>query len=129
MTNDRVRFLMDQRVPMRDGVHLSVDVILPAGDGPFPTITIRTPYESNSERWLDRGVWWAERGYAYVPADCRGRYESDGDFYPYHPDGPDGHDTLEWIAAQPWCDGKIGMMGLSWGGFEALQVAARRPPA
>ena len=59
VTNDRVRFLMDQRVPMRDGVHLSVDVILPAGDGPFPTITIRTPYESNSERWLDRGVWWA----------------------------------------------------------------------
>ena len=128
VTNNRVRFLMDQRVPMRDGVHLSVDVILPAGDGPFPTITIRTPYESNSHRWLDRGVWWAERGYAYVPADCRGRYESEGEFYPYHPDGPDGHDTLEWIAAQPWCNGKIGTAGGSYGGLFQWQLAPLGSP-
>ena len=128
MTEDRVRFLIDQRVPMRDGTNGSVDVILPPGDGPFPAILLRTPYESDNQRSLERGVWWAERGFAFVPADCRGRYEAEGSFYPYHPDGPDGHDTLEWIAAQPWSNGKIGTAGGSYGGLFQWQLAPLGSP-
>ena len=109
--SDRIRFLIDQKVPMRDGVNLSADVILPKGQGTFPTILWRTPNESNSQVNLDRGMWWAEHDYAWVSEDCRGRYESEGQFYPYHPDGPDGHDTLDWIAKQPWSNGKIGTTG------------------
>ena len=125
---DSVRFLIDQRVPTRDGFDLSVDVILPGGNGRFPAVLLRTPYESAAQRSLERGTWWAERGYAFVTADCRGRYESEGSFYPYHPDGPDGHDTLEWIAGQPWSDGKVGMAGSSYGGLVQWQTAPLGSP-
>ena len=128
MAKDRIRFLIDQRVPMRDGVNLSVDVTLPAGEGPFPAILLRHPYESNGQRGLERALWWAQRGYAFVAGDCRGRYESEGSFYPYHPDGPDGHDTLEWIAKQPWCTGKIGTVGNSYGGLFQWQLAPLGSP-
>ena len=113
---------------MREGFDLSVDVILPRSDGPFPSVFLRTPYESANQRSLERGVWWAKRGYAFVSGDCRGRYESEGTFYPYHPDGPDGHDTLEWIAKQPWSDGKIGMAGGSYGGLVQWQSAPLGSP-
>ena len=128
MAKDRVRFLIDRRVPMRDGVDLSVDITLPAGEGPFPVVFTRTPYESNSLRTLGRGLWWAQNGYAFVSGDCRGRYESEGEFYPYHPDGPDGHDTLEWIARQPWSNGKIGTAGGSYGGLFQWQLAPLGSP-
>ena len=123
-----VRFFIDQKVPTREGFDLSVDVILPRSDGPFPSVFLRTPYESASQRSLERGVWWAKRGYAFVSGDCRGRYESEGTFYPYHPDGPDGHDTLEWIAKQTWSDGKIGMAGGSYGGLVQWQSAPLGSP-
>ena len=125
---DRTRFLIDQKVPMRDGVNLSVDVVLPKGPGPFPVVLLRNPYESDSQKSLDRGVWWAEHGYAWVSGDCRGRYESEGEFYPYHPDGPDGHDTLNWIAKQSWSDGKIGTAGSSYGGLFQWQLAPLGSP-
>ena len=128
MAKDRVRFIIDQRVPMRDGVDLSVDVTLPAGEGPFPVVFLRNPYESDSERNLERGLWWAQHGYAWVAGDCRGRYESEGTFYSYHPDGPDGHDTLEWIAKQPWSTGKIGTAGGSYGGLFQWQLAPLGSP-
>ena len=126
--SDGVRFLIDQRVPTREGWELSVDVILPRASGQYPSVFLRTPYESAAERSLERGTWWAERGYAFVSGDCRGRYESEGSFYPYHPDGVDGHDTLEWIAKQPWSDGKIGMAGSSYGGLVQWQTAPLGSP-
>ena len=95
--SNKIRFLIDQKIPSRDGFELSADVVLPYNDGPFPTVYLRTPYESSSQKSLERGVWWAKRGYAFVSGDCRGRYESEGEFYPYHPDGKDGVDTLQWI--------------------------------
>ncbi len=122
--SDKIRFLIDQRILSRDGFELSADVVLPDESGPFPTVYLRTPYESSSQKSLERGVWWAKRGYAFVSGDCRGRYESQGEFYPYHPDGKDGVDTLQWISNQPWSDGKIGMAGGSYGGLVQWQSAA-----
>jgi len=112
-----VRLLHDQRVPMRDGVRLSADVYLPVADGPFPTILTRTPYDSGRDVFIDIAVWWAERGYAFVVEDCRGRYESEGIFHAYSDDAVDGYDTVDWVAGQRWCDGKIATWGRSYGGL------------
>jgi putative CocE/NonD family hydrolase len=123
-----VRFLYDLKTPMRDGVKLSADVFLPQGGGAFPTIFLRTPYESLLQMHIEWAVWWAKRGYAVVIQDCRGRFESEGVFYPYHDDGRDGHETLAWIADQPWCNGKIGTSGRSYGGIVQWQLAPYRSP-
>src|SRR5262245_34253347 len=81
-----VRLLFDQRVPMRDGATLSAHVVLPRGRGTFPALVFRTPYESNSERYLQWALWWAKRGYAAIAQNCRGRYQSEGTFYAYRDD-------------------------------------------
>jgi uncharacterized protein len=112
-----VRFLYDNRVPMRDGVHLSTDVFLPKGGGAWPVILLRTPYQSLWSRWIGHALWWAQRGYAFAIQDCRGKFESEGTFYAYVDDGRDAYDTLEWIIEQPWCNGKIGTWGRSYGGL------------
>jgi putative CocE/NonD family hydrolase len=107
---------------MRDGALLSADVYLPTAPGPFPTILTRTPYESLRDGFVDRAIFWAKRGYAFVVQDVRGRYESDGVFSAYAPEGDDGCDTLDWIAGQSWCDGKIGMWGRSYGALTQWQL-------
>jgi hypothetical protein len=112
-----VRVFYDQKMPMRDGVRLSAEVYLPKDRGPFPAILLRTPYQSLWERWINWAIWWAQRGYAVVVQDCRGKFESEGVFYAYVHDGDDAYDTLDWIAAQPWCNGKIGTWGRSYGGL------------
>lgn len=123
-----VRCLYDHKVPMRDGLRLSADIYLPSDGKRFPTILLRTPYESTRDGHIDWAAWWARRGYACVVQDNRGKFESEGQFYPYRDDGPDGHDTLEWIASQPWCDGKIGTSGRSYGGLFQWQLAPLRSP-
>ena len=67
--SDKISFLIDQRILSRDGFELSADVVLPDESGPFPTVYLRTPYESSSQKSLERGVWWAKRGYAFVSGD------------------------------------------------------------
>ena len=124
-----IRFVFDQHVKMQDGVDLSVDLLLPRAPGPFPTIFLRTPYENSSRRFLERGLWWARNGYAFVSGDCRGRYESGGTFTPYHPDASDGQDTLEWISKQSWSNGKIGMAGQSYGAIIQWLTAPFRHPS
>lgn len=124
-----VRMLYDLKAPARDGTKLSVDVFLPRNaSGPFPTIFLRSPYESLLTMHLEWAIWWARRGYAVAIQDCRGRFESEGTFYAYHDDGPDGHDALGWLAEQPWCNGKIGMSGRSYGGLVQWQLAPYRSP-
>ncbi len=118
-----VRLLYDQRVPMRDGITLSADVYLPRAPGPFPAILFRTPYESTAPRFIKWGIYWAERGYAAVIEDCRGKYESEGTFYAYVHDGEDAYDTVDWVANQPWCDGKVGTWGRSYGGLTQWLLA------
>jgi putative CocE/NonD family hydrolase len=125
---ENVRLLHDQRVPVRDGVHLSADVYLPRGGGAVPAILTRTPYESTSRAFVEWAVSWAEQGYAAVVQDVRGRYESEGAFYPYRDEGADGCDTLDWLAGQSWCTGRIGMWGRSYGGlvqWHAVAAGAR----
>lgn len=112
---DEIRLLHGCWVPMRDGVRLSADVYLPRSGGPFPTVVTRTPYESGRDVFVELGVYWAERGYAFVVQDCRGRFESEGVFHAYFPEINDGYDTIEWVANQSWCDGKIGTWGRSYG--------------
>src|SRR5688500_839519 len=112
-------------VPMRDGVRLATDIHVPAGDGPWPTIIGRTPYGKNSEPLRQLAGEWTSRNFAFVTQDVRGRGDSDGEFIPYDNEGPDGHDAIEWIAAQEWCDGNVALFGGSYsarsGWFTALE--------
>lgn len=121
-----VRYLYDLKVPMRDGTRLSADVYMPREGGSFPTMLLRTPYETTLEMHIEWAVWWSKRGYAVCIVDDRGRFESEGVFYAYHDDGRDGHDTIEWVGNQPWCNGKIGMSGRSYGGIVQWQAAPFR---
>ena len=100
-------------LPMRDGVKLATDIHKPEGTNAWPVILARTPYNKNG---LDgTGAKTIQRGFVFVAQDCRGRFGSEGENMPFHLDGPDGFDTLEWISKQPWCNGKIG----TWGGSAA----------
>ncbi len=85
--------LVDAKVPMRDGVNLSTDIYLPRGAGRVPTVLMRTPYGNNGEPMIEKGRRLANDGYACVIQDCRGRWDSDGDYYPFVTDGADGFDT------------------------------------
>ena len=117
----------DVMVRMRDGVRLATDVYRPSAAGRYPVILERTPYgktiPSRSERTSSNpkplgraevAEFFVSRGYVFVYQDCRGRYKSEGEFVKYLSDGNDGYDTCKWILAQPWCNGKIGTMGLSY---------------
>jgi len=104
------RILRNIRVPMRDGVGLSTNVFLPVEDGRFPVVLVRTAYNKHGIGPGD----WTRRGFAMVAQDCRGRYDSEGTWYPFIHEGQDGFDALEWIGAQPWCNGRIGMFGDSY---------------
>jgi putative CocE/NonD family hydrolase len=121
----RVRIENDIRVPMRDGVTLSVDVYRPETPGEYPSILIRTPYNNNTEPSVVQGKWLAERGYVVIQADVRGKFDSGGDFYPFRHEPDDGFDTDEWIAKQPWFNGRLGTMGGSYVGFTQWSQAIR----
>lgn len=124
-----VRMLHDRRVPLRDGVELSADIYLPLGDDPRPTIVQWTPYESVRDRFIAWGAWFASRGYAAVVVDVRGRFESGGKYLAWTGDGNDAYDTVDWFAAQPWCDGRIGTWGRSYGAIVQWQLARLHHPA
>ena len=121
----RVRMEHNVRIPMRDGVELSADIYRPDVEGFFSTILVRTPYDNNNTRSVTRGKFFAERGYVVVVQDVRGRYDSDGEFYPFRNEPNDGYDTDEWIGRQPWSNGKIGTMGGSYVGFTQLSQAIK----
>ncbi len=89
----------------------------------------RTPYNNNGAGASAAGKFYAERGYVYVTQDVRGKYDSDGKYRLYADEGNDGIDTLAWIAAQPWSDGKVGMTGGSYGGYVQIAPAVRNPKA
>lgn len=121
---------------MRDGAKLAARIWLPYGaeDAPLPAILEYIPYR---KRDLTRGrdannhAYLAGHGYVCVRVDMRGSGDSDGvlrDEYTLQ-EQEDGVDVIAWLAKQPWCDGNVGMMGISWGGFNSLQVAAHNPPA
>ena len=131
-----VRELENVWIPMADGTRLAARVWLPEDSEvePVPAILEYIPYRKNDWTWLRDSTmhpYFAGHGYACVRVDLRGAGDSDGillDEY-LEQEQDDGVEALAWIAAQPWCTGAVGMFGISWGGFNGLQVAARRPPA
>src|SRR5689334_19275887 len=92
---------------MRDGTVLRADIYRPQAEGTFPVLLQRTPYDKRNERGF--GVKAASRGYLVVVQDVRGRYSSDGDWYPFKNESNDGYDTVEWVASLPHSNGKVGM--------------------
>jgi putative CocE/NonD family hydrolase len=121
-------------VEMRDGTELMADIYRPAdpetGDAvsePKPALLDRTPYGKRGR--LERhGEWYAERGYVVAIQDCRGRFESEGEFYIFVDEAEDGHDTVEWLADQPYCDGQVGTFGTSYGAWVQSALATQDPP-
>lgn len=113
-------------VAMRDGTQLSTDVYFPESDAPWPAILARTPYNKLGNRGAAQR--FCQHGYVFVSQDCRGRYASQGEYDPFRTDHIDGYDTVEWIAAQPWSDGKVGMLGGSALGITTNLAATQVPP-
>ena len=116
---------LDVMVPMRDGVRLAFDVYRPGvdgafADGRFPTIMCHTSYDKTTKRYTEIADWFVPRGYNVVLVDMRDRYRSEGSGVYYHAATPhtgrDGYDICEWIAAQPWSNGRIGTVGSSHAG-------------
>jgi hypothetical protein len=137
----------DVIVTMRDGIKLACDVYRPARDGQpvtgaFPVILERTPYDkgavSRSEitarepkepkRREDVAAFFTRYGYVVIYQDCRGRYGSEGVFRKYLDEAADGYDTCAWIVQQPWCNGRIGTMGLSYAAHTQAALASLNPP-
>jgi len=126
----QIRHKFDVRIPMRDGVKLSADIWLPPAEGKYPAVLIRLPYLKTMPvaKFPDIGKLFAGQGYAFIVQDCRGRGDSEGEFDFYFTDDRDGFDTIEWIAAEPWCNGKVGMMGVSYLGAVQWLAAREKPP-
>ena len=114
--------LINTRVPTRDGVELATDVWRPDGPGPWPVVLVRTPY--HRQGGSAQGAYFSDRGYVFVIQDTRGKYDSDGEFRPLDDEEADGQDTLDWVANQTWCNGRIGMVGRSYLGIVQIPAAA-----
>jgi putative CocE/NonD family hydrolase len=117
----------DQAARMRDGVLLYADVYRPAAPGRYPALLVRTPYNKDAEATSLR-LTAVRRGYVVVVQDVRGQFKSQGRFVPYLQEINDGHDTIEWVAALPYVDGKVGTFGLSYPGAVQWMTAPTRPP-
>jgi predicted acyl esterase len=113
-------------VPMRDNVSLATDIYLPEGTGPWPTVLSRTPYNKLGN--LGTAKKFVAAGFAFVSQDCRGRFKSEGQYNPFRTCHHDGYDTVEWIASQPWSNGKVGMAGGSAVGITTNLAATQVPP-
>jgi putative CocE/NonD family hydrolase len=129
-----MRVDFDVEIPMRDGTILRCDIYRPAGLERVPVILQRTPYDKRFNHTTHTGLdarAAVARGYALVVQDVRGRFASEGKFFltPTRAvEGPDGFDTIEWLAGQSWCTGAIGMVGHSYGSLTQLLAASERPP-
>jgi predicted acyl esterase len=131
----KIREIENTWITLTDGTRLAARIWMPvdANDSPVPAILEYVPYRKNdftSHRDAVQHPYFAGHGYAAVRVDLRGSGDSDGilmdEYLPQ--EQRDALEVLTWIAAQPWCTGDVGMIGISWGGFNGLQVAAHRPP-
>ena len=131
----------DVMVRARDGVGLATDIYRPDSVGPFPVILERTPYDksapSRSERTAavatprpraEVAAYFIAHGYAVAYQDCRGRYRSGGQFTKYLSEAEDGRDTLAWLVEQPWCNGRVATMGLSYSAHTQMALGCLDPP-
>ena len=117
---ENLDFVWRVAIPLRDGVHLNATIYKPKGTSPTPTIFTLTPYISDT--YHARAYYFAQHGYAFALVDCRGRGNSGGEFEPFI------NDIVEWLAAQPWCDGSVTMWGGSYGGYDQWLTLKTCPP-
>ena len=127
--------LKDVMVPMRDGIRLATDIYLPTDPntskllkGPFPAVLIRSPYKKTRRTETSMALRLVEKEYAIIIQDVRGRHNSEGEFYAFLGEGKDGYDAVEWVAAQPWCNGNVGTWGASYLAITQSALAAYAPP-
>jgi hypothetical protein len=122
----QVLFESGVKVAMRDGVVLRADIYRPQADGKFPVLLQRTPYDRRNETSI--GTRGAQRGFVVIVVDVRGRYASEGEWYTFKNEANDGYDTIEWAAALPYSNGKVGMFGGSYVGATQMLAAIGNPP-
>ena len=120
-------------VKTRDGTGLATDLYFPAingakSAGTFPVLLERTPYDKASPTNVSNGEYFARRGYICAIQDVRGRFKSEGEWYPFAKEAPDGYDTVEYIGTQPWSDANVGTMGSSYAGSDQSALATLNPP-
>lgn len=115
-------------VPMRDRVRLATDIYRPAEKDRYPVVLIRTPYGSKTPEHAKRAELYVKRGYALAVQDCRGKYDSEGDWYGKRNEAQDGSDTITWLGTRPWSSGKVGMTGGSYLGMVQYWLADQQNP-
>ena len=136
MTDGTTTVIREASIPMPDGIELAATLYLPAGadTAPVPVVLEYLPYRKDDAvgRNLELNSYLTRRGIAGARVDIRGTGRSEGEL----PAGEyteqeqaDAETVIAWLANQPWCTGAVGMWGISWGGFNSIQVAMRRPPA
>jgi len=115
------------KIPLRDGVRLNATIYRPHEQkDPLPVIFTLTPYIGDT--YLERATYFSQSGYVYALVDVRGRGNSEGSFEPFANEGRDGYDVVEWLAKQPWCNGKVAMWGGSYAGFDQWSTLKEFPP-
>jgi putative CocE/NonD family hydrolase len=127
----------ESRIPMRDGVRLAADLYMPTGGKPgerHPVLLEYLPYRKTEARARNYPLYsyFVERGYVVAAVDIRGTGASEGRLIPYEYsdiEQEDGEVVIDWLSKQPWSNGYVGMFGISWGGFNSIQMALRNPPA
>jgi hypothetical protein len=125
---DSVTTTWNVQVPMRDGIRLAADVWRGGPGERRTTVLSRTPYNKNNAEHQQRAAAYAAHGYNFVDMDVRGRGDSEGSFEPWRSEALDGYDSVEWIAAQDWSDGKVVTWGPSYLGWIQLLTAVEQPP-
>jgi len=122
-----VKVLRGEKARMRDGVSLTLDLYLPDATGRHPAVLVHTPYDRKGGP-ARRATSFARRGYAVAVSDVRGRCDSEGEWDPFDArHKTDGHDLVEWLSVQPWCSGRVGMMGGSYLGWTQWWTATQAP--
>ena len=124
----KVIFEKDLQMQTRDGVTLYADVYRPDAPGRFPVLLVRTPYDKSQELALTEKDYFPPRGYIVVVQDTRGRFRSEGEFYPFVHEAADGYDAVQWAAGLPWSDGNVGTVGQSYLGLVQYFAASKTPP-
>lgn len=115
------------KIPVRDGVRLNATVYRPLElPEPLPVVFTLTPYTADT--YHERGWYFARHGYVFALVDVRGRGNSEGSFEPFAQEAEDGYDIVEWLATQPWCNGKVAMWGGSYAGYDQWATAKEFPP-
>ena len=124
--NHEVTVQRNEAAKMRDGITLRADIYRPKAEGKFPVLLVRTPYDKRNE--TNFGLKGAARGFVVIAQDVRGRFESEGEWYTFVHESQDGYDTVEWAAALPYSNGKVGMFGGSYVGATQFLTALAKPP-